>query len=161
MSSPFWFDKQSHVTRVVNIWRQNQLSRVSPNSRSACIGSISARPSSEHFAFETFFSFCRQLTQAPKSGTRSRWHRSTSDLRGAASLCTRAEITVFITGSPGSVIVPQYSSSKITAFVWGKNTILKFVGNMSMRLTLQLVVVVVNVQMKFSDNLLKFTLQTI
>ena len=85
---------------------------------------------------------------------------STSDRRGAALLCTRAEITVFITGYPGSVIVPQYISSKITAFVWGKNTILKFVGNRSMKLTLQLVVVVVNVQMKFGDNLLKFTLQT-
>ena len=34
-----------------------------------------------------------------------------------------------ITGNPGSVIVPQYSSSKITVFVWGKNTILKFLGN--------------------------------
>ena len=33
------------------------------------------------------------------------------------------------TGNPGSVIVPQYGSSKITVFVWGKNTILKFVGN--------------------------------
>ena len=33
------------------------------------------------------------------------------------------------TGNPGSVIVPQYSSSKITVFVWGKNTILKFLGN--------------------------------
>ena len=34
-----------------------------------------------------------------------------------------------IAGNPGSVIVPQYSSSKITVFVWGKNTILKFLGN--------------------------------
>ena len=59
------------------------------------------------------------------------------------------------------VIVPQYGSSKITAFVWGKNTILKFAGNTSMKLTLQLVVVVLNVQMKFGDDLLKFTLQTI
>ena len=33
------------------------------------------------------------------------------------------------TGDPGSVIVPQYGSSKITVFVWGKNTILKFRGN--------------------------------
>ena len=33
------------------------------------------------------------------------------------------------TGNPGSVIVPQYDSSKITVFVLGKNTILKFVGN--------------------------------
>ena len=32
-------------------------------------------------------------------------------------------------GNPGSVIVPQYGSSKITVFVWGKNTILQFVGN--------------------------------
>ena len=28
------------------------------------------------------------------------------------------------TGNPGSVIVPQYGSSKITVFVWGKNIIL-------------------------------------
>ena len=42
------------------------------------------------------------------------------------------------TGNPGSVIVPQYGSSLIIVFVWGKNTILKFVGNM--KLTLQLVV---------------------
>ena len=31
-----------------------------------------------------------------------------------------------MTGNPGSVIVLQYGSSKITVFVWGKNTILKF-----------------------------------
>ena len=34
-----------------------------------------------------------------------------------------------ITGNPGSVIVPQYGSSKITVFVWGKNTNLKFLVN--------------------------------
>ena len=34
-----------------------------------------------------------------------------------------------ITGDPGFVIVPQYGSSKITVFVWGKNIILKFLGN--------------------------------
>ena len=33
------------------------------------------------------------------------------------------------TGNPGSVIVPQHGSSKITVSVWGKNTILKFLGN--------------------------------
>ena len=33
------------------------------------------------------------------------------------------------TGNPGSVIVPQYGSIKITVFVWGKNIILKFLGN--------------------------------
>ena len=33
------------------------------------------------------------------------------------------------TGNPGSMIVPQYCSSNITVFVWGKNTILKFAGN--------------------------------
>ena len=33
------------------------------------------------------------------------------------------------TGNPGSVIVPQYASSKITVFVWSKNIILKFLGN--------------------------------
>ena len=34
------------------------------------------------------------------------------------------------TGNPGSVIVPHTDgSSKITVFVWGKNTILKYEGN--------------------------------
>ena len=36
VSSPFWIDKQSHMTRVLNVRRQNQLSRVSLNSRSTC-----------------------------------------------------------------------------------------------------------------------------
>ena len=36
---------------------------------------------------------------------------------------------ILTTGNPGSVIVPQYGSSKITVFVWGKNIILKFLGN--------------------------------
>ena len=56
------------------------------------------------------------------------------------------------------MIVPQYGSSKITVFVWGKNTILKFVGNIkykSMKLTLQLFVVVVIAPTKFRDNLFK------
>ena len=35
-----------------------------------------------------------------------------------------------ITGSPGSVRVPQYdSSNEITVFGWGKNSILNFVRN--------------------------------
>jgi len=33
------------------------------------------------------------------------------------------------TGNPGSMIVPQDGAIKITVFVWGKNTILKFAGN--------------------------------
>ena len=60
------------------------------------------------------------------------------------------------TGNPGSVIVPQYGSSKITVFVWGKNVILKFLGNTksrSMRLTLHLIVVVLVAPTKFRDNL--------
>ena len=64
--------------------------------------------------------------------------------------------TLEITGNPDSVIVPQYGSSKITVFVWGKNTIVKFVGNTkykSMKLTLQLVVVVLIATTKFRDNL--------
>ena len=68
------------------------------------------------------------------------------------------------TGNPGSVIVPQYGSSKITVFVWGKNTIPKFVGNAkykTMKLTLQLVVVVLIAPTKFRDNLFKFTLYTV
>ena len=62
------------------------------------------------------------------------------------------------------MIVPQYGSSQITEFVWGKNMILKFVGNAkfrSMILTLQLVVVVLNAQTNFRDNFLKFTLHAI
>ena len=39
------------------------------------------------------------------------------------------EVTIYSTGNPGSVIVPQYGSSKITVFVWVKNTILKFLLN--------------------------------
>ena len=39
-----------------------------------------------------------------------------------------------ITGNPGSVIVPQYGSIKITVFVWGKNTILKFLGNTKIKI---------------------------
>ena len=69
-----------------------------------------------------------------------------------------------ITGNPGSAIVPQYGSSKITVFVWGKSTILKFVGNIkykSMKLTLQLVVDVLIDPTKFRDNLFKFTLYII
>ena len=53
---------------------------------------------------------------------------------------------------------------EITVFVWGKNMILKFVGNTkykSMKLTLQLVVVVLIAPTKFRDNLFKFTLYTI
>ena len=60
------------------------------------------------------------------------------------------------TGNPDSVIVPQYGSSKITVFVWGKNTILKFLGNnkkRSIKLTLQLIVVVLIAPTKFRDNL--------
>ena len=60
------------------------------------------------------------------------------------------------TGNPGSVIAPQYGSSKITAFVWGKNTILKFLGKTkkrSMKLTLQLIVFVLIAPTKFRDNL--------
>ena len=54
----------------------------------------------------------------------------------------RMQVSAPVTGAAGSMIVPQYGFSKITAvFVWGKNTILKFVGNTkykSMKLTLQL-----------------------
>ena len=39
--SPFGFDKQSHVTKIVDVWRHSQLSRLSLNSRSTCFGSNS------------------------------------------------------------------------------------------------------------------------
>ena len=32
-------------------------------------------------------------------------------------------------GNPSSLLVPQYGSSKIIVFVWGKNMVLKFAGN--------------------------------
>ena len=81
------------------------------------------------------------------------------------SLRTNCRISVFAvvsvtsrltTGYPGSVIVPQYGSSKITVFVWGKNTILEFLGDTkyrSIKLTLQLFVVVLIAPTKFRDNL--------
>ena len=62
------------------------------------------------------------------------------------------------------MIVPQYGSSKFTVFGRGKNTTLKFVGNTkykSMKLTLQLVVVVLIAPTTFRDNFFKFTLYTI
>ena len=37
------------------------------------------------------------------------------------------------TGNPGSVIVPQYGSSKITVFVWGKNITLEFLSSISIK----------------------------
>ena len=37
--SAFQFDKQSHVTKIVNVWRHNQLLLLSLNSRSTCFGS--------------------------------------------------------------------------------------------------------------------------
>ena len=37
--SPFRFDKQNHVTEIVNVWRHNLLSLLSVNSRSTCFGS--------------------------------------------------------------------------------------------------------------------------
>ena len=62
------------------------------------------------------------------------------------------------------MIVPQYRSNKITVFIWGKNTVLKFVGNTkykSMKVTIQLVVVVLIAPAKLRDNLFKFTLYSI
>ena len=38
--SAFRFDKQSHMTEIVNVWHHNQLSLLSLNSRSTCFGSI-------------------------------------------------------------------------------------------------------------------------
>ena len=45
----------------------------------------------------------------------------------AQNECTKY-VTMY-TDNQGSVTVPQYESSKITALVKGKNMILKFVGN--------------------------------
>ena len=38
--SAFRFDKQSHVTNIVNVRRNNQLSLLSLNLRSTCFGSM-------------------------------------------------------------------------------------------------------------------------
>ena len=50
------------------------------------------------------------------------------------------------TGNPGSLIVPQYKSYKITVFVWDEAAILKFARNTyyekSMKPTLPLVLAV-------------------
>ena len=40
------------------------------------------------------------------------------------SVMRERRFTEGTTGDPGSVIVPQYGSSKITVFVWGKNTMM-------------------------------------
>ena len=47
----------------------------------------------------------------------------------AEALTRKIKLKNVTTGNPGSVIVPQYGSSKIAVFVLAKNTILKFVGN--------------------------------
>ena len=39
MCSVFRFDKQSHVTEIVNVWLHNQLLLLSLNSWSTCFGS--------------------------------------------------------------------------------------------------------------------------
>ena len=52
------------------------------------------------------------------------------------------------TGKPGSFIAPQYESCKISVFVWAKGTILK-----SMKITLQLFVVVLKTHTKVCDNI--------
>ena len=57
----------------------------------------------------------------------------------------------------GYILSTTVQSSKITVFVLGENTILKFVRKNSMKLTLELVVNVLKDQTKFRDNLLKFT----
>ena len=80
-------------------------------------------------------------------------------------------------GSPGSLIVPQYESSTITVFVWGRKYQIK--GNLRSGgpssltsdrrlnerqwslLCSQLVIVVVNAHSKLLDDFLKLTLHTI
>ena len=53
-----------------------------------------------------------------------------SVVAGPKGACvTQAAWLSSCTGNPGSVILPQYGSSKITVLVWGKNIILKFLGN--------------------------------
>ena len=56
-------------------------------------------------------------------------HRKCCIVARTRSLSLNIHVAHYTTGNPGSVIVPQYGSSKITVFVWGKNIILKFLGN--------------------------------
>ena len=52
------------------------------------------------------------------------------------------------TGNPRSFIASQYESCKISVFVWGKGTILKYI-----KITLQLFVVVLKTLRKVCDNI--------
>ena len=66
---------------------------------------------------------CEQLKKAEPTRQANQEYRKKQEMRLTFKYGTVGPSA----GNPGSVIVPQYRSSKITVFVWGKNTILKFV----------------------------------
>ena len=67
VSSPFWFDRQSHKTRVVNVWRQNQLSRASLNSQSTCYASMILGNSSANLVFAKRVKFLGIFSSSTKA----------------------------------------------------------------------------------------------
>ena len=88
----------------------------------------------EFLIFSPLLLACEQQTQFPVLASLERRPEMRLLFAGNAATklsCCSSNKKCFLcfTGNPGSVIVPQYGSSKITVFVWGKNTILKFLGN--------------------------------
>ena len=67
---------------------------------------------------------CEQLKKGEPTRRANQEYRKKQEMR----LIFKYGIVGPSTSKAGSVTVPQYRSSKITVFVWGKNTILKFVG---------------------------------
>ena len=119
---------------------------------------------SGHFSIIIWFGFLllKSLLGIARQGSLEKFAIFTLKPRSRVRILTyrtwafRPIIYRYTTGKPGSEIVPQYGSCKITAFVLGKNTILTFLGNTkkkSMKLTLQLIVVVLIAPTKFRDNL--------
>ena len=47
MHSPFWYDKQSHMTQIIRVWYQIQLLHLPLNLQSFCFGSNLNDPESE------------------------------------------------------------------------------------------------------------------
>ena len=82
------------------------------------------------YIFRGFRSFLEELLLKPFLTRGLRVAQGTSYYVRYANVSLRCrDFPNYCTGHPGSRIVPQYGSSKITVFVWGKNTILKFLRN--------------------------------
>ena len=92
---------------------------------------------SGHFSIIIWFGFLllKSLLGIARQGSLEKFAIFTLKPRSRVRILTyrtwafRPIIYRYTTGKPGYVIVPQYGSCKITVFVLGKNTILKFLGN--------------------------------